>query len=167
MFKEAIETAVLVLKRADTLKCFDVALKLRAVLSAAEFALGEKGKAMETIAPALRLGEKQGYVRAFIDVGELIAPILRHAIGCEIHSAYCSKLLRAANFFAAENRNELSERELEVLKLVATGRSNAQIAESLYLSSGTVKRHIYNISSKLGASNRMESVLIAKRIGIL
>jgi ATP/maltotriose-dependent transcriptional regulator MalT len=61
----------------------------------------------------------------------------------------------------------LSERELEVLRLVATGRSNGQIAEELYLALGTVKAHIHAISGKLGASNRVEAVAIARELGLL
>jgi LuxR family maltose regulon positive regulatory protein len=61
----------------------------------------------------------------------------------------------------------LSERELEVLRLVAAGRSNGQIAEELYLALGTVKAHIHAISGKLGASNRVEAVAIARELGLL
>jgi LuxR family maltose regulon positive regulatory protein len=167
MFKKAMETAAPMLDKADELKCFDISLKLRAVLAAAQFALSEKRQAMETLAPALRLGESQGYVRAFIDTGDIIVPLLKHAVGCELSVEYCMKLLSFADFSSTQERQVLTEREIEVLRLVSEGHSNVQIAKMLYLSPGTVKRHIYNISIKLGASNRVEAVAIAKRIGAL
>lgn len=61
----------------------------------------------------------------------------------------------------------LSEREIEVLQLVAAGKSNREIAAELYLALGTVKTHIHNISGKLGASNRTEAVAKAREHGLL
>jgi DNA-binding NarL/FixJ family response regulator len=60
----------------------------------------------------------------------------------------------------------LSPRELEVLLLLAQGRSNRDIAASLYVSSGTVKRHLTNIYAKLGASSRLDAVRKADQLGI-
>jgi LuxR family maltose regulon positive regulatory protein len=61
----------------------------------------------------------------------------------------------------------LTGRELEVLRLVAQGRSNRQIAGELYLAVGTVKAHVHAISGKLGAANRVEAVARARELGIL
>jgi len=61
----------------------------------------------------------------------------------------------------------LSERELEVLRLVALGRSNSQIAAKLFLAVGTVKSHLHTISGKLGASNRVEAVARGRELGLL
>lgn len=61
----------------------------------------------------------------------------------------------------------LSERELEVLILVAAGKSNREIASKLYLALGTVKTHVHNISGKLGANNRTEAVAKARKHGLL
>ncbi|HYO87157.1 MAG TPA: LuxR C-terminal-related transcriptional regulator [Candidatus Limnocylindrales bacterium] len=61
----------------------------------------------------------------------------------------------------------LTERELEILQLVADGRSNREIAAALYLSVGTVKTHIHNLTGKLGASNRTEAAALARRYGLL
>ena len=61
----------------------------------------------------------------------------------------------------------LSERELEVLRLVALGRSNSQIAEKLFVAVGTVKSHLHTISGKLGASNRVEAVARGRELGLL
>ena len=61
----------------------------------------------------------------------------------------------------------LSERELEVLRLLADGRSNREIAESVYLAEGTVKNHVTNVLAKLGARDRTQAALRARALGLL
>jgi two-component system, NarL family, response regulator len=65
------------------------------------------------------------------------------------------------------NRPQLSNRELEVLKLVAQGKPNQEIATELYISESTVKYHINSVLSKLGVSDRTQAVLIAIKRGIV
>jgi len=62
---------------------------------------------------------------------------------------------------------DLTERELDVLRLVAQGRSNAEIAEALYLSPGTVKTHVGHILAKLGARDRTQAVIVAYESGLV
>ncbi len=62
---------------------------------------------------------------------------------------------------------ELSDRELDVIRLLAQGCTNKQIAERLYLSPNTVRNHIHRISGKLGASSRLEVVVEASRLGLV
>ena len=61
----------------------------------------------------------------------------------------------------------LSERELDVLRLLANGLSNPEIANKLIISVGTVKTHVHNILGKLGVRNRVEAIDAAKRIGLI
>ena len=61
----------------------------------------------------------------------------------------------------------LSERDLEVLALLASGRTNAEIAKDLFVALGTVKSHINNIYRKLEATNRAEAVTRARKINLL
>ncbi len=61
----------------------------------------------------------------------------------------------------------LTERELEVLRLVALGRSNSRIAAELFVTVGTVKSHVHAISGKLGAANRVEAVARGRELGLL
>ena len=65
------------------------------------------------------------------------------------------------------NRPQLSNRELDVLKLVAQGKTNQQIATELYISESTVKYHINGVLSKLGVSDRTQATLIAIKRGIV
>jgi DNA-binding NarL/FixJ family response regulator len=75
------------------------------------------------------------------------------------------KLMSAAQ--TGETRPVLSERELEILRMVADGKSNHTIAEYLSISENTVKYHLKNISQKLGASNRTEAVMRAVQQGLI
>jgi LuxR family maltose regulon positive regulatory protein len=61
----------------------------------------------------------------------------------------------------------LTGRELEVLRLVALGRSNSQVAAELFVTVGTVKSHLHTISGKLGAANRVEAVARARALRLL
>jgi len=63
--------------------------------------------------------------------------------------------------------NPLSAREIEILKLVASGKSNKEIADILVIAEGTVKNHLSNILSKLGVKDRMQAVFKATEFGIL
>jgi DNA-binding NarL/FixJ family response regulator len=68
---------------------------------------------------------------------------------------------------AGRPREDVSERELEVIALLADGASNKQIAEQLFLSPNTVRNHIHRISKKLGVTSRLEIVMEAARIGLV
>ena len=68
---------------------------------------------------------------------------------------------------AARGRYELTPREHEVLELLATGQTDGQIAEALFISKKTAAVHVANIKGKLGASNRVEIVTIALRTGLV
>ena len=61
----------------------------------------------------------------------------------------------------------LSERELEVLRLITAGLSNREIAEKLIISTGTAKTHVHNVCGKLGVRNRTEAATRAKELGLV
>jgi DNA-binding NarL/FixJ family response regulator len=78
-----------------------------------------------------------------------------------------SRLSRLAPSPADALAEPLSPREMEILRLVATGASNREIAESLVIAEGTVKNHLTNILGKLSAKDRMQAVLKAREYGLI
>jgi DNA-binding NarL/FixJ family response regulator len=115
-----------------------------------------------------------GYLLKDASVEDLIRGITAAAIGESLVSpAIAGKVLRqvratAVSPEAAETlRTELSERELDVLKLIAAGNDNAMIAAELHISPKTVKNHISNILMKLQIDNRIQAAVYAVRSGIV
>jgi LuxR family transcriptional regulator, maltose regulon positive regulatory protein len=139
----------------------------------------EQEEALALLAEALRAGEPEGWIRSFVDPGPRLVPLLRRAVSQEICPEYATKLLtiiRAEQRRKAESGRSprsspfyvlLTDREVEVLKLVAAGLSNRQIAGRLFISLGTVKVHLHNISEKLDAASRMEAVARARELKLL
>jgi DNA-binding NarL/FixJ family response regulator len=115
-----------------------------------------------------------GYLLKDSSMEDLIAGIRAAAVGESLISpqiaAKVLQRLRAESkdAEAAETiRAELSDRELEVLKLIANGKDNAQIARELFISPKTVKNHISNILMKLQIENRIQAAVYAVRSGIV
>jgi DNA-binding NarL/FixJ family response regulator len=78
-----------------------------------------------------------------------------------------SRLPRSQPIQTLPNQTPLSEREKQILKMVALGASNKEIAEELVIAEGTVKNHLSNIFDKLEARDRMQAVLKSKEMGII
>jgi DNA-binding NarL/FixJ family response regulator len=115
-----------------------------------------------------------GYLLKDSSIQELIAGIRAAAAGESLISpqiaAKVLQRLRAQSSSedaAATIRAELSDREIEVLKLIANGKDNAQIARELFISPKTVKNHISNILMKLQIDNRIQAAVYAVRSGIV
>jgi DNA-binding NarL/FixJ family response regulator len=115
-----------------------------------------------------------GYLLKDSSIDELIAGIRAAAGGESLISPHiAAKLLQrlraqTADAAAARTiRTELSERELEVLRLIAIGKDNADIARELFISPKTVKNHISNILMKLQIENRIQAAVYAVRSGIV
>ena len=115
-----------------------------------------------------------GYLLKDSSIPDLIRGIRGAALGESLISPHIAtkvlQRLRAASTMpggAELIRSELSERETEVLKLIANGKDNAQIAAELHISPKTVKNHISNILMKLQIENRIQAAVYAVRSGIV
>jgi len=140
--------------------------------------LEQVNRALQAVEQALALAEPGGYMRIFLDEGPPMARLLYQAVQQGIRPEYAARLLAAFPTSQAEEKlpllerspdmvEPLSERELEVLQLIAAGLSNRDIAQNLFLSISTVKVHTYNLYGKLGVHSRTQAVRRAVGLGIL
>jgi LuxR family maltose regulon positive regulatory protein len=151
------------------------------VLLALVFSIqGETEQALVYLEKALSIGEPESFVRVFVDEGPPMAHLLYEALSRGIAPDYVRRLLAVFPITEAEPSTSsvvhrpsstliepLSERELEVLELIAGGLTNPEIASRLYLALNTVKAHASNIYGKLGVHNRTEASAKARALGIL
>jgi LuxR family maltose regulon positive regulatory protein len=130
-------------------------------------------QALHFLNQALALAQPEGYIRTFVDKGEPMRALLERlkAQGGEL-KGYIQVLLAA---FAGAERpspaqppvDRLSDRELDVLRLMAQGLSNGEIAGRLVVSVGTVKSHVHNIIDKLAVRSRTQAVARAQELKLL
>jgi LuxR family maltose regulon positive regulatory protein len=147
-------------------------LALQALLHAGRH---ERNAALDALKQAVALAESGRVIRVFVDLGPRMAALLHQLAAQEGPSRFLAGLLAA---FPAAPRPErvpsqptpiepLSERELEVLALLARRLSNKEVAQELYISPMTVKRHTVNIYQKLAVQGRREAVARGVELGIL
>jgi LuxR family maltose regulon positive regulatory protein len=139
--------------------------------------LGDFPKAQEQLIYVLSRAESEGYIRIFLDYDEPMRALLKTVIPSLKDMtllSYARKLLAAFGDQPGRLRSmeqpiiaPLSGRELEVLRLIAAGKSNQEIANELVIALGTVKRHIFNIYNKLDVKNRTECVARARVLHLL
>lgn len=134
--------------------------------------------AQDRLTEALALAEPEGYLRVFLNGGEPVRALLAAYLRLEApaHPGFAQKI-RAA-FSAASGSGEpdtgqaglvepLTDRELEVLRLMAVGKTNEEIARQLIVARGTIKAHAASIYRKLDVANRTEAVARARQLSIL
>jgi LuxR family maltose regulon positive regulatory protein len=171
-------------RRADHYAAFET-LGL-AVKALALHALGRRADAMASLAAALGLGERSGVFRRLVDLGPPLARLLQELKHHGHHGALVDRLLAALATCdgrtqltlqaagrhqpsprADEIAEQMTDREMQVLDLLGRRLSNKEIADELFISPLTVKRHTTNIYGKLGVSSRRQAVLKARALGLL
>ncbi len=134
---------------------------------------GERRVAQERLGRALTMAEPEGYVRAFVEAGPPIANLLETAAKRGVASGYIQELLAAFGRSGQPRATSpdlieaLSERELEVLRLLATDLDGPDIASELVLSLNTIRTHTKNIYAKLAVNNRRAAVTRAVELDLL
>lgn len=139
---------------------------------------GNLDQALTFLEPTLRLAQAKGIIQIFVDEGPPAARLLYEAVNQEIEPEYAQSLLAtfpiettdpvtASKSETEEWVEPLSERELEVLNLIAEGLSNREVGERLYLTANTVKAHARTIYGKLGVNNRTQAVGRARALGLI
>jgi len=160
------------------------ALALQALLHNAR---GEHSVALEKLTAAINLAQPGGFIRLFVDLGPQMADLLKQLIEQNVAVDYIGRILAAfkededrampgeSDHLAAQSQplstqplvQPLTNRELEILDLLAQRFQNKEIAEKLFISPETVKKHLNNIYGKLSVSNRRQAVEQARDLGIL
>ena len=154
-------------------------------------ARGEPEAALTRLDRVLALAEPEGYVRSIVDAGaamaELLAQRVAHSASSDPHTAYAAQLLaafpeqRAASAARGEPRvltthttptpallvEPITERERQILQLVAAGYSNQAIADELVVAVSTVKKHINNLYGKLAVQSRTQALVRARELDLL
>jgi LuxR family maltose regulon positive regulatory protein len=152
-------------------------IEILTVLSLAHHAQGDDAAASAALAQALARAEPERYVRIFVEDLPALAPLLRATAPEGVAGAHAQRVLAAAAIASAQEGrpagtapaaliDELSSRELDVLRLLRSDLSGPDIARELVVSLHTVRSHTKNIYSKLGVNNRREAVTRAAELGI-
>jgi LuxR family maltose regulon positive regulatory protein len=161
-------------------------IEIRALRALALQSAGEHDDALATLDEAVTMAGPEGYVRLFADEGPPMAALFRSLIGARqrgrlptLGGAARQHLKRLVKAFAPAVRKEgdaattrrmpaaLTDRELEVLRLIAGGKRNQEIARELVVTLETVKKHVSHIFDKLGAASRTEAVAHARDLGLI
>ncbi|HTK07277.1 MAG TPA: LuxR C-terminal-related transcriptional regulator, partial [Ktedonobacteraceae bacterium] len=155
-------------------------IEIQILAALARQAQGKTKQALTTLGSILARAEPEGYMRLFIDEGQPMQHLLTHVAAYTTASpTYLQKLLAAFPTAQPAPSNPtptapqqalidpLSTRELEVLRLLAAGSSNQEIANQLIISLHTVKLHVKHILAKLIVTNRTQAVARARELRIL
>jgi LuxR family maltose regulon positive regulatory protein len=157
----------------------DEQLKAMVLQALARHAVGEREEATRSLGEALALAEPGGFIRTFVDEGAPMAQLLSEAVADGIVPDYVRRLLAVFETEARKSESisglsparaliePLSQRELEVLRLIAQGLSNREISERLFLALDTVKGHNRKIFEKLQVQRRAEAAARARELGLL
>ena len=160
-------------------------IEIGALRALALAATGDEAGAVTALAEALLLACPQGYVRVFADEGPPMAALLGRLIAAQrtgqaaadVPLGYLARLQRAFDTGPPHPPSDpaavpgivdpLTSRELEVLTMLAAGRSNQAIAHELVVTLDTVKKHVGHVLGKLGAANRTEAVARARELRLI
>jgi LuxR family maltose regulon positive regulatory protein len=193
--KRASEWLGTLLPEAERFQRVSSQIQILILQAMAQFALGNE-RATKTLLRALALGEPEGFRRIYLDEGWRLSDLLRQCQAAQEESgshlpslAFIDSLLqtiqpgasakpadeqliekstgRITAFLEDDFPISLSAREIEILELIAAGKSNREISAQLYLALNTVKRHAYNIYTKLEVKKRTHAVWRGRQLGLI
>ncbi len=163
------------------------AIEILALQALSADALDDRPAALSRLKRAIALAEPGGFLRLFVDLGSEMARLLKELMNQQVATRYIGRLLNAFRHeelrtmstvserpgvsSASRNKSlfsrEMTNRESEILVLLAQRMSNQEIADTLFFSPETVKRHVMNLYKKLAVHNRREAVAKARALNIL
>jgi LuxR family maltose regulon positive regulatory protein len=172
-YEAAVGLSKRLLQQAEAGKQMGLVIEILILQSLAFQGKKDTERALEILGRSLMLAQPEGYVRMFLDEGEAMTRLLCQIRSREAKAGYAAELLARMDGISGmvqPSMQLLSEpltvREVEVLKLIEAGCSNQDIAEQLFISIPTVKRHISNIYAKLGVKSRTQAVAIGKELKV-
>ncbi|MBI5824695.1 MAG: tetratricopeptide repeat protein [Chloroflexi bacterium] len=174
-FSDVVSSLERHLKLAETQNRLASQIEILIVLSLAFHAKGEQSNALNSLEQALKLAEPEGYLRLFVNESKTMAELLFRFNNGYLQQ-YSKKILAVlapqkdiphSSFIIQPLIDPLSERELEVLQLIAQGLSNQELTRKLFVTLSTVKGHNLRIFAKLQAKSRTEAVARARELGLL
>ena len=171
---DAVEQATGLLRRlltaADDGHRDGSAIEILVLLTLAQSVAGDDAGATTSLRKALALAEPQGYVRSFLDADPALTDVLGPlAVASD---GYAAQILASGRSAPLRRRSrstdpdELSDRELDVLRLLRSDLSGPEVARELHVSLNTLRTHTKHIYTKLGATNRREAVTRAAELGL-
>ncbi len=171
---DAVEQATGLLRRlltaADDGHRDGSAIEILVLLTQAQSVAGDDAGATTSLRTALALAEPQGYVRTFLDTDPALTDLIRPL--ALVTDGYAARILASGRSAPSRRRSrstdpdELSDRELDVLRLLRSDLSGPEVARELHVSLNTLRTHTKHIYTKLGATNRREAVTRAAELGL-
>jgi LuxR family maltose regulon positive regulatory protein len=152
---------------------FGSLIEIRVLQSICAQALGDDARALDALGHALTLAEREGHVRVFRDAGAALISLLKQLPGDSAHAPLVTDLLpKVTDAEPSEASSQalpdpLSDRELDVLRLLGTDLDGPDIARQLFISLNTLRTHTQRIYTKLGVNNRRAAVRRAAEVGLL
>ncbi len=188
--KDALEPLNRELKKAEQSGYFRLVLLLRILTAKAQDACGKRKTALGLLKNAISSAQPEGFIRSFVDEGEPLPQMIREIYdiavkeesmaGGSVPTAYLVQILSAMGKTAPLPTHSVSkpepesppvegltDREIDILDKLAMGFSSNELADQLFISVHTVRYHLRNIYSKLGAHSRVQAVAIARRFGLI
>ena len=142
--------------------------------SVAKYHLYGKESGVEALLPALREAQADGVIMPFVENAEFLLPMLEtRSVKEELDPGYYNKLMNFCRIYQgnlkaeAKSASVLTDRETEVLKLLAEGMTQKEIANLLVLSTSTVKRHLENIYQKFDVNNKISAINRGKELKVI
>lgn len=173
---EALDLLHALLSTAKSLGRADLTIQVQIQRALAFQQQEQHDRAIEALAEALALAEPGGHVRTFLDEGQPMARLLHRAASRGVAPDYARRLLAVfaqapeaptASVRAQPLLEPLSDRELEVLRLLAAGLSNPEIADELVVAVSTVRSHCKSIYGKLSVHSRWDAVQRGRELGLI
>jgi LuxR family maltose regulon positive regulatory protein len=172
-YRSALALSERLLKLAESAGRMGLVIEILILRALAFQGTKDTERALADLEKALALAQPEQYVRVFLDEGEAMTRLLCQVQSRKDRSGYAAGLLARIGMIPTmvQPSNQLlieplTAREVEVLKYISTGCSNQDIADQLFISIPTVKRHISNIYAKLGVKSRTQALAIGKELKI-